>query len=333
MRSKSLGKRIRVLSWLFFLSSCLKSSLLFLLIFCICKPSFSQGDDNSSSSIGVIYPDNKGPYRAILAEVISGIEEKSKRTVYKYPLSANSNAREISDQMTQRNTGAVIVLGREGLSFLPNLKRSLPVIVGGVYSILESEQRAVVGGVSLIPDPKLFFLNLKTLVPKIRKVVVIYNAKHNEWLMKLAREAASTQGLMLTALEAHDLPTAARTYAATLQEINPQQDALWLLQDSTTLEDTIFSLILGESWNRNLTVFSSNLTHVKKGLLFALYPNNTRMGNTLAKLASDALSGNSIAPAFFPLQDVDSAINMRTAIHSGIDVKPTHHFDTIFSEH
>ena len=316
----------------------LKSALTFLLIFCMCSLCFSQAVDTFTSSIGIIYPDNKGPYRAILAEVISGIEEKSKRAVYKYPLSATSNTREILDQMTQRNTGAVIALGREGLGFVPNLtnlKHPIPVIVGGVYSILESEQRTVVGGVSLIPDPKLFFLNLKTLVPKIRKVVVIYNAKHNDWLMKIAREAASSHGLMLTALEAHDLPTAARTYAATLQEINPQQDALWLLQDSTTLEDTIFSLILGESWNRNLTVFSSNLTHVKKGLLFALYPNNTRMGNTLAKLASDAISGtatNTIAPAFFPLQDVDSAINMRTAIHSGIEVKSTHHFDTIFSE-
>ncbi len=332
MHSKTIAKKSGIQQW-FLLGAVLKSAFLLCILFLCWNEAFSQGTDRAVGSIAVVYPDNKGPYRAILTEIISGIEEKSKHAVFKYPLSPTINTRELLEQFSQRNTVAVIVLGREGLKVLPHLKLSIPVIVGGVYSILESEQRTIVGGISLIPDPKLFFFHLKNLLPKTRKVVVIYNAKHNEWLIKLAREAASTYGLVLTALEAHDLPTAARTYATTLQEINPQQDALWLLQDSTTLEDTIFSLILGESWSRNLTVFSSNLTHVKKGLLFALYPNNTRMGHALAKLALDALSGNVMKPGFFPLQDVDSAINMRTALHAGIEVKSNNQFDTVFSEH
>ena len=87
-------------------------------------------------------------------------------------------------------------------------------------------------------------------------MIVVYNPRTNEALIRLAREAARAHGLELVALEA-----------------------------LTAEESTILPLVLKESWCRNLPVFSSSVLHVKQGAMFGLYPNHLQLGRDLAALA------------------------------------------------
>ena len=102
-------------------------------------------------------------------------------------------------------------------------------------------------------------------------------------MMKLAREAALAQGLEFVAYEAQDLRSAMRAYQEIMAEVDNSKDALWLPQDSITVEEsTVLPMVLKESWDNNLAVFSSSFGHVRRGVLFSLYPNNVELGRHLA---------------------------------------------------
>jgi putative ABC transport system substrate-binding protein len=289
---------------------------------------------DGKGAIAVIYPDIGEPYRSIFSKIIEGIQEQAKVQISIYPVGPNSNAGDLSAQLTRGGVKVVIALGRQGLKAVSGLTPDIAVVVGGVLSVPESESRNLTG-ISLTPDPALLFALLKRLLPGIKRVTVIYDPQHNDWLIKLAREAAKAQGLELVTREAHDLASAAHLYDAAFAVADSRQDAIWLPQDATTVDDeTILPLVLKESWSRGLPVFSSSFLHVKKGVMFALYPNNLGLGRDLASSALGVLSGESRKRGVSPLREVLTAVNLRTASHIGLnlDYQQQRSFDFVFPE-
>lgn len=293
-----------------------------------------RSDAPSAGSVAVIYPDLGEPYRSIFARIIEGIEEGAKSAVRSYPVGSNGDAADLNAQLKRNGAKVVIALGRQGLKATAAIDRDLPVVVGGVLAVPDADNHNMMG-ISLTPDPALLFSRLKNLLPGVRRVIVVYNPQNNEWLIRLAREAARAQGLELVAHEARDLGSAARMYESAFAASDAKRDAFWLPQDATTVDETsILPLVLRESWNRNLPVFSSSFLHVKKGALFALYPNNIELGRTLASSALAILSGDVRKRGVVPLREVHMAVNLRTATHIGLNIgyQQQRSFDAIFPE-
>jgi len=289
---------------------------------------------SGKNTIAVIYPDIAEPYRSIFAKIIEGIQEQARGQIGAYPVGQNSNANDLNTQLTRGGVKVVIALGRQGLKAASEIDPDIAVVVGGVLSVPQSENRNL-SGISLTPDPALLFALLKKLLPGTKRVFVIYDPQHNDWLIKLAREAAKAQGLELVAREAHDLASAAHLYDAAFATADNRQDAIWLPQDTTTVDDeTILPLVLKESWSRGVPVFSSSFLHVKKGVMFALYPNNLGLGRDLANSALGALSGDPPKHGLSPLREVLTAVNLRTASHIGVDLdyQQQRSFDFVFPE-
>ncbi len=291
-------------------------------------------DVQSAAAIAVIYPDIGEPYRSIFAKIIEGIEGQLKAQVHAYPMPPNAEPAELNAQLKRNGTKVAIALGRQGLKLASALDRDIAVVVGGVLAVPEAENRNLTG-ISLTPDPALLFARLKNLLPGVKRVLVVYDPQHNEWLIKLAREAAKAQGLELVAQEARDLASAARLYEAAFAGADGRRDAVWLPQDATTVDEgTVLPLVLKESWNRGVPIFSSSFLHVKKGALFALYPNNVELGRTLANSALGVLSGEARKRGVAPLREVHIAVNLRTASHMGLNIgyQQQRSFDFIFPE-
>jgi len=285
-------------------------------------------------SVAVVYPDLGEPYRSIFATMIQGIEEGAKSAVHLYPLASSADAAELNAGLKRHGTKVVIALGRQGLKAVSGIEREWPVVVGGVLAMPEADNRSATS-ISLTPDPALLFSRLRGLAPSVKRVTVVYNPQNNEWLVRLAREAARAQGLELVTLEARDLASAARLYENAFAGSDSKRDAIWLPQDATTVDETtILPLVLKEAWNRNVPVFSSSFLHVKKGALFALYPNNVELGRTLAASALGVLAGDPRRRGVFPLRDVQMAVNVRTASHIGLSIgyQQQRSFDAIFPE-
>ena len=274
----------------------------------------------AAEPIAVLFPDIGEPYRKVFTEIITGVEESTRQRVRGYPVGAAADGPDLAAALKRNGTRVVVALGRQGLKAAAGVEAPAGVVLGGVSSVPEGERQF---GICLTPDPALLFAQLKNLLPVTRRVIVVYNPQHNDWIVKLAREAAKSAGIELTAYEARDLATAARLYESAFAGADPRRDALWLPIDPTTVDEaTILPLVLKEAWNRAVPVFSSSFLHVKRGALFALYPNNVELGRSLGNLSSALLAGETLARGVTPLRDVYSALNLRTASHIGLAIAP-----------
>lgn len=303
--------------------------LLFFTALVVTLPAWAAVEDR----IAVIYPDIGEPYHGIFEKIIEGIEDKVGSRVANHPVRGDTDIGVLKTSLLRQNTKVVIALGRQGMKAATALNNSIDIVVGGVLTVPESEARAQ-PVISLSPDPALLFARMKALKPATKRVFVVYDPGFNDWLVKLAREAAHAQELELVAYEAHDTRSAVQFYREFFSAADGRNDVLWLPQDSTTVEESsILPLVLQASWNQGIAVFSSNAGHVRRGVLFSLYPDNVALGRSLAGLAQGILiSGGYKSRGMMPLRDVMSAVNLRTAKHLGLNPGRRQGFDTIFPE-
>lgn len=286
------------------------------------------------ATIAVLSPDIGEPYRGIFTKIVEGIEDKLDTRVVNYPVKNETDISALKAKLHRQNAKVVIALGRQGMKAAVALNNDIKVVVGGVLTVHEEEARNQ-PVVSLSPDPALLFARMKSLMPSLRRVFVVYNPKFNDWLVSLANEAALAQGLELVTYEARDMRNAVHFYQEFLSAADSRKDALWLPQDPTTVEEsTILPLVLQESWDKNIAVFSSNFGHVRRGVLFSLYPDNEALGASLGGLAQDILkSGEYGKRGMLPLRDVLVAVNLRTAQHLGLNLRNQQQsFDSVFPE-
>lgn len=273
-----------------------------------------------ASEIAVLYPEMGQPYLGVFLSIVSGIESQLGGKVFAMPVTGGSSSSDLDRELSRRETKVLIALGRNGLRMASQLDKSRPVLGGGVISVAE-EQSRVWPIQSLTPDPAMLLARLRSLLPLTRRVVVVYEPKQSEWLIRLAKEAAKSMGMEIMSAVATDLKAAALAYREFFPKMDPLRDALWLLQDAGTVDDAvILPMVLEECWSRRLPLLSNNPGHVRKGALFALYADNHAMGRGLGKQALELAKGGgqALAPGLRTLKELNWAINTRTAGHVGV---------------
>lgn len=309
---------------------CARRRLALALCISACLPQLAFAAD--AKGIAVIYPDIGEPFRSVFLKIIEGIEEQAKGRIVSIPVAANINPQELSSDLKKQDVRVVIALGRNGLKAASGLDQ-VGIVAGGVLSVPEADARRFTVH-SLAPDPALLFGQLKSLLPNAKRILVVHDSRQNAWLMRRARDAAHALGLEMAVQDAEDIKTAFRFYQDAFAGADPKRDVVWLPQDSTTVDDaTVLPFVLQESWNRGVAVFSSSVAHVKRGALFALYPNNRELGKSLAQSAAAALGPGHPSRGMLPLKEVLVAANLRTARHLGIQLGSRQQsFDLIFPE-
>lgn len=270
----------------------------------------------------VIYPDIEEPFRSVFLNIVRGVEDRLRVPVPVWPVPSDISPEQLQGRLRQHDAKALIALGRSGLKAGAELSSEFSVVAGGVVSVPETDTQGLLVQ-SLAPDPSLLFARLRTFVPGARRVHVVHDPRQNAWLMRLARDAARHQGLELVVQEAPDLRTAVRVYREMLSRINARADVIWLPQDTATVDDaSVVPLVLKESWVQRFAVVSSNVAHVRRGALLALYPDNLDVGRELAGLALQSLSASAPAKGIQPLRQLRTAVNTRTASHLGLELDP-----------
>lgn len=287
----------------------------------------------ASGNIAVIYPDLGEPYRSVFAQIIEGIHDRAPGRVQPYALGPNADSAELNGALRRKDARVVIALGRQGAKLAATLDNSYRIVVGGVLTCSESRARNLQVNL-LAPDPALLFARIRELMPKVRRIYTVYDPRLNAWMMHQAKEAARAQEIELVAIEAQDLRGALAAYGKIFADSDSSRNALWLPQDAVSAEEgTVLPMVLQESWNRNLAVFSSNPNHVRQGVLFSLYPDNTGLGRHLAEAALALLDNDSAdLPATLPLKNVLMSVNLRTAKHLGLNIGRAQHFDMVYPE-
>ncbi len=273
--------------------------------------------------IAVIYPQVREPYRAVLEEIMTGIEAGTDWTVERFPVKGSEINKGSGGLDSPSRCRAIIGLGHIGVQIATSFAPQVPVVAGAV--LMQPGQDTKIPTVSFVPDSAEMFTRLKHFFPGIKTVTVVYDPAHSAGLVKEASKAAGSLGIRLNALEAHDLREAATLYENLLKNSDPKTDAIWLLRDtSVTGSRTILSLVLEHAWKRKLHIFSSQLSHVKRGVLFSVYPDNKKLGIRLARLAQQCATKACDNHGVMTLRELDTAVNIRTARRLGIYIDKRH---------
>jgi putative ABC transport system substrate-binding protein len=287
----------------------------------------------SSRAVGVVYPEIREPFNAVFDDIIAGIERPLGSNLRRLKVEKDDTDNTVNEWVEREGLGAVVVLGRRALDLSDDLEADVPIVAGGLLSA-PTQYPPQMSGILLAPAPDALFARLKQLAPRVKRVVVFYNEANTGWLMRFGELAAERHGLVFDARPVESLKVAAREYKELMSEIVSDEDAVWLPQDPGSVDDrVVLPALLRESWDREFVVFSSNPSHVPRGALFSLFPDNVRMGESLGALALNRAVENRIADErFVPLRDLSIAVNVRTAEHLGytlsrVDIRQ---FDLVF---
>lgn len=273
---------------------------------------------HGKEGVAVFQPDLRAPYDSVFQSVIGGIDEAADFKVSIKKIAEDYDTAKLSSWLKKNNIKAIIALGSRGLAAAKEAGGDLPIMAAASLLTPGAEGENV-GGISLAADPEFVFAELKRLLPSVRKVCFVYSPKHNDWLVERAAQAADKYGIKLKPVPASDLRQAAIQYKSVLNELESGADALWLPLDPITVENrTILPLILRVTWDRNLTLISSNAPHAKRGALFSTFPKNMEMGQSIANVVNKWLASGQGDFEVKPLMDLGLAINVRTAAHLGI---------------
>ena len=174
-------------------------------------------------------------------------------------------------------------------------------------------------GVGLRIPIKNQFTMIKSLVPDLKRIGVLFDPTKTKQTVQQAKALASKHDLQLLAQPVsspEDVP-------ATLRSLLPNIDVLWLIPDSTVLTEDSLDFLLNTTLEAHIPVlgFSSGL--VRSGALAGLYINYSKVGKQVAGLAEKLLKGESIPQGtFLPPEHVSLAINRQIAQYLGITVPP-----------
>lgn len=276
---------------------------------------FAQGAD-----LGVVYPQLRKPYNQIFQAIIKGIEQGSGEEIDLYMLASESDMDDLTGYVIEKRNKVILALGARGVEAVEKLTVEIPIVLGAVLPrSLETIEKNY-SGIMLLPDPELLFSQLLKFAPHISEILVVYNPANNALLINAAQESANSQRLTLSRHPATDLKDATLQYQQMLEDVDPATQALWLVQDATTLNsDVVLPEILKRSWEKSLIVFSNSLVHAKRGALFSMYPNNVAMGKELATLAQKQREKEKPETSDISLlRSLKVAVNTRTAKHLGI---------------
>lgn len=286
----------------------------------------------NGAALGVIYPEVREPYKKIFKDIISGVKHETGSKVDHYVLGTGVDREKIQLAIAENQNTAILALGLGGLKAVSQMNLDIPVVIGAILPSSVNTPDSIVGGISLMPDPGILFEKLKSLVPAVKTVSVVYNSSINQFLIDRAKKSVRPLDLFLDARSATNLREAALIYRELVERVDNRTNAIWLLQDSTIIDsDSILPSILEQAWKRRLIVFSNNLVHAKRGALFSVYPDNFKMGRDLGKLAN-TVATDPVSSNLVNLRSLKLAVNMRTAKHLGLDFssRDERSFDLVF---
>lgn len=281
----------------------------------------------SVKNILVIYPESRPAYQSIYDTIIQGMQNNTQTTLTITSFNNTTSSSDIEQLITTTNASAVIALRQAGKLFAQQLNLDIPLITGA-HVLCEAGKASV----SLAADPFILFTRLKHLKPDVKTVYVVHNKQNTQWLIQDAVITANKLNLNLKVFVADDIKKTSSLVTKVIDQAQENTSAIWLPLDPVLPVKILLPELLRAAWNKNLVIFSNNPVDVRKGVLFAMYPDYEKMGTQLLDLALARISG--LKPSRpEPSRHLNSAVNSRTAMHLGIrtDLNKSN-FNLIFPE-
>jgi putative ABC transport system substrate-binding protein len=230
---------------------------------------------------------------------------------------------ELKAAVDQSGAAVILALGTDAAKLVKEANTDVPTVFSmvsepGQSGLLNAGNNgSPMTGVCLDVPVETQFSSLLEVVPRARKIGVIYNPDESQFIVDAARSAANRMNLGLVTYPVHseaEVPEA-------LTELRPRIDALWLVSDRMVLTTQSLQYVFLFTFQTNLPLMGLSEHFVKMGALCAVGPDYRDIGMQSGEFATQILGGRN--PEELPMaapRKVLLSLNLRTAEIIGIRI-------------
>ena len=226
-------------------------------------------------------------------------------------------AREAVRRSRAERVALLVTLGSVATQAAVRDAPDIPIIAGLILNADDLADAKNATGVVLEFPVETEFRFLQRLLPRQKRIAVLFNAPENQSRVDAAGRTARSLGLTLQArrlASPRELPDA-------LDLLARDADVLWGMADQVVLNPQTAQPILLFSLRHRIPFVGLSLTWVKAGALYALDRDYGDIGAQCGEMAARVLQGtppSALPPV--PPRKVLYALNLRTARHLNIDL-------------
>lgn len=257
-----------------------------------------------------------GPYN----EAIEGFKAACSAKATEFDMAGDDQkGLTLVEEIRKSQPQVVFAVGTKAAKIAKEKLSELPVIF---CMVLNPDKNGVLGpnttGILLqIPYSKQFEL-IKTVLPGLKVVGVLYDPNKTEDNVSLAAQEAQVLGVKIVPVQVaseKDVPTGLRDLLA--QGV----DLVWLTTDSTVLNKETFQYIVTSTLEKNVPLMAYQSSFVKAGAFVSLAPSYKGIGDQAGKLATKIIAGTKVTDLQIEAPDRNNlALNLKVAGQIGIKV-------------
>lgn len=270
------------------------------------------------SEIVIVKSGDATPYKLALEGFKSIIKEEAVEYEMKGDFDKGLKiTNKIKREHSKKKPLAIFTIGVMATKLVHSEIDDIPVIFSMVMNPAKYGLANVknVGGVSIELSIEDQLTNLQKMIPKAKKIGVIYDPANSGNLIKKAKNIANSLKMNLIVKEVNsekEVPDA-------LKELINNINVLWLIPDATVLNPNSIEFISRTVIENRILVMACSPQLVKRGLPFSFYSDEFLMGRQAGLICQKALDGEigKVIPIEYP-NDVCLAINLITMEKFGI---------------
>ncbi|MFW6134628.1 MAG: ABC transporter substrate-binding protein [Elusimicrobiota bacterium] len=236
----------------------------------------------------------------------------------------NVKNKDLIKQINENNPEMVLTIGTAATRVIKQNVKDIPVVFCMVLSPVENDFiRSTLSsgnnltGVQLDIPVESKFKTLKTILPEIKDIGLIYTVKENRNLVSKGEYAAKKLGLNLRKLSIENV----KQFPKAFEELIKSIDAFWMIANTSVYTSETVQEILLRAIRNKVPVIGLSPPYVKAGALFSLSCDYEDIGKQAGEIGMKVLSGN--APGNIPISSPRKEIislNLIVAERIGIEI-------------
>lgn len=261
-----------------------------------------------AASVAIIKTKNLELYN----EVITAFKTNCVARFTEYDMEDKESRGElIANKINNNKPEVVFAVGAKATIIAKKLITDIPVIFA---MVMNPENYDVAGknvtGISMVIPIYTQLYTLKSIVPKVSRVGVIYNPKQSGKMIEEGMSVSKQLGFNLVAAKVDSKEDVSRALRAFAEGI----DAFWMIPDPTVWSKESFDTVLKFTLEKRVPFLAFSKLMVQAGALVSLSLNYSELGKQACSVATKLMQGGSTKEyQLLPPKGLELTFNMNTA--------------------
>lgn len=275
------------------------------LVSCLLLPSASHAED-----IAVLKSSDIAAYNTALSAFTANLPETI--MVAEYDLEGDiARGQKIARKLRASKIRAVLAIGLKAALAAKLELIDTPILFCMVLNPERYELNAPnMTGIELTIPVSSQLKFIQSIMPAIKRIGVVFNPANMGDLIREIRAETQRRGIVLVSQKVdteQELPGVLRALVSNI-------DALWLLPDTTIVNEESLEFLLSTTLEQKIPLFGFSSGLVRSGSLAGFFIHYEDIGRKAASLAMQLLNGNSIPKGkSLPVDKVRLSLNLKTA--------------------